>query len=290
MKLYLRKPPDIQARKLYLSCSGRRLPMLLLTPKPENLAPEERLKKHPGILWIHGGGYATGFMGMVYMGRAVELVRKYGATVLSPGYRLSLAAPYPAALMDCYRALLHFKRHAEEWGVRSDQLMVGGESAGGGLAAALCMLARDKGTVNIAYQMPLYPMLDDRDTDSSRDNHGRIWNTRRNHLAWRLYLRNQKGSDCPPYAAPARQTDYAGLPPAYTFVGEGEPFYRETLTYIDNLRRAGVEANVDVYPSDMHAFDMMAPDTPLSREAARRFEEQYQYAAAHFFAPQRKER
>ena len=78
---------------------------------------------------------------------------------------------------------------AGELGILLDQLMVGGESAGGGLCAAVCIAARDKGTVNVAYQMPLYPMLDNHDTESSRDNHGKIWNTRRNHLGWRMYLR-----------------------------------------------------------------------------------------------------
>ena len=119
------------------------------------------------------------------MSRAVELVKRFGAVVLSPGYRLALQAPYPAAMDDCYAALLYLRSHAAALGVRSDQLMVGGESAGGGLCAAVCIRARDEGTVNVAFQMPLYPMLDDRDTETSRDNHGRVWNTRRNHLAWR---------------------------------------------------------------------------------------------------------
>ena len=109
--------------------------------------------------------------------------RRIPAVVVSPGYRLALAAPYPAALDDCYAALLYMKSHAAGLGVRVDQLMVGGESAGGGLCAALCIKARDTGAVNVAFQMPLYPMLDDRDTETSRDNHGKMWNTRRNRFA-----------------------------------------------------------------------------------------------------------
>ena len=138
---------------------------------------------------------------------------------------------------DCYAALLYLRSHAAALGVRSDQLMVGGESAGGGLCAAVCIRARDEGTVNVAFQMPLYPMLDDRDTETSRDNHGRGWNTRRNHLAWRLYLRGSDRADLPPYAAPARLTDFSGLPPAYSFVGDGEPFYAETVRYFAAARR-----------------------------------------------------
>ena len=89
--------------------------------------------------------------------------------------------------------------------------MVGGESAGGGLAAAISMLARDKGEVKIAFQMPLYPMIDNFDTESSRDNHAKVWNTRRNHQAWAVYLRKDAKKEVSPYAAPSRQTDYSNL-------------------------------------------------------------------------------
>lgn len=88
----------------------------------------------------------------------------------------------------------------------------------------MSLMARDRASVNIAFQMPLYPMLDDRDTESSRDNHGQVWNTRKNHIAWKLYLRGTPKGHVPAYAAPARAQDVSGLPPAYTFVGDGEPF------------------------------------------------------------------
>lgn len=248
------------------------------------LSPKMGFHNAPGILWLHGGGYMLGMKEMVYMSRAVDLVKKYGATVISPGYRLSFFSPYPAAIEDCYAALLYLKNHAEELGVNKNQIMIGGESAGGGLCAALCMMARDRNEVHIAYQMPLYPMLDNLDTESSADNHGKVWNTRKNHLAWKLYLRKEAKSIVSPYAAPARETDYTGLPPAYTFVGNGEPFYSETCTYIENLKAAGIEARIDIYHSDMHAFDMMKPEEPLSREAARNFNRNFEYAMKHYFA------
>ena len=224
------------------------------------------------------------------MSRAVELVKRFGAVVLSPGYRLALQAPYPAAMDDCYAALLYLRSHAAALGVRSDQLMVGGESAGGGLCAAVCIRARDEGTVNVAFQMPLYPMLDDHDTETSRDNHGRVWNTRRNHLAWRLYLRGRDRADLPPYAAPARLTDFSGLPPAYSFVGDGEPFYAETVRYFAQLRAAGIPAEMDIYHTDLHAFDMMQPKTALSQQAAAAFDRHFAWALAHCFAPQKTEK
>ena len=244
----------------------------------------------PGILWIHGGGYVTGMAKMIYMSRAMNLVKKYGAVVVTPEYRLSKEAPYPAALQDCYAALKYLKEHAEELGVNSSQIMVGGESAGGGLTAALCMYARDKGEVNIAYQMPLYPMMDNLDTDSSKDNHAPVWNTKRNHMGWKAYLGDlwELGEKVSPYAAAARQTDYVNLPPAYTFVGDIEPFYCETLTYIENLKKAGVEASVDVYPNCFHAFDMLLPFKKVSKQAIAEFEKQYLEACKKYYAEQDK--
>ena len=250
-----------------------------LVVKPQKPAPEA-----PGVLWIHGGGYITGMKEMVYMGRAMDLVRKYGAVVVSPGYRLALQKPYPAALDDCYETLLYMKEHAAELGFRKDQIMVGGESAGGGLAAAVCIKARDNGKVNVAFQMPLYPMISNIDTESSKDNHGKVWNTRRNHLGWKLYLRGDANNPVSPYAAPAQETDYANLPPCYTFVGDGEPFYCETLEYVNQLRKAGVTAAVDVYHTNVHAFDMMNPDEENSRKAITAFDEQFEYALRNYFA------
>lgn len=252
----MRPDKDICVRKIAILSGKRHIPALVLSPK-------EKPVQATGILWLHGGGYIAGMKEMVHMSRAVDLVKQFGAVVVSPGYRLAPLAPYPAAMEDCYAALLYLKAHAEELGVRDDQLMVGGESAGGGLCAAVCIKARDTGTVHIAFQMPLYPMLDDRDTESSRNNRGRVWNTRKNHFAWRCYLRGQNRQSLPPYAAPTRLADFTGLPPAYTFVGDGEPFYTETVRYIEALRVCGIPAGLDVYHSNMHAFDMMQPETTL---------------------------
>lgn len=115
----------------------------------------------PGLLWMHGGGYAFGTP-QQDSGTFKRFIKACGCTVVAPDYSLSPEAPYPAALEDCYTALLWLKNNAARLGVRSDQLMVGGVSAGGGLAAALAIYARDKNEVAIAFQMPLYPMLDDR--------------------------------------------------------------------------------------------------------------------------------
>ena len=270
----------VEKRKI--PSTGRDIKILIFRPTAAKKDPAQTL----GVLWIHGGGYATGMAEMAYFSRPLALVKKYGAVVVCVNYRLSIEAPYPAALDDCHSALCWMKEYADELGINNGQIMVGGESAGGGLTAALCMYARDKGSVNIAYQMPLYPMLDDCDTESSRDNHAPIWNTKRNHAAWKLYLKGLTA--IPPYAAPARQTNYSNLPPAYTFVGDIEPFYCETLSYIENLKVAGVEASVDIYPNWFHAYDMFFPFKAMAKQAIAKFEEQFCYAAEHFFAPQNK--
>ena len=244
-----------------------KLKLLILKPA---IRTEEQV---PGVLWIHGGGYQSGSSRAVYVTRALSLVVKFGMVLVAPDYRLSRHHPYPAGLHDCYAALLWLKEHAEELNIRTDQIMVGGESAGGGMTAALCMLAHDRNEVNIAFQMPLYPMLDCDDTESSADNNTPIfWNTKRNHEAWKQYLGPLWGSEnVPPYASPAKQTDYSGLPPCYTFVADGEPFYAETLRYVENLNRAGVPAKADVFHAEMHAFDALFPWRKASKDAKAAF-------------------
>lgn len=248
------------------------------------LSPIGITEKVPGILWLHGGGYYEGSAEMARISRGRDAAQRYGAVIVSPEYRLSGEAPYPAALDDAYAALVWLKKNADELGV--SVIMVGGESAGGGLCAALCMLARDRGEVDVVFQMPLYPMLDCDDTESSRDNVNPLfWDTRRNHEAWKQYLGPLWGSDdVPPYASPAKQTDYSRLPPCYTFVADGEPFYSETLRYVEELKKAGVEAHADVYHTDVHAFDQIFPFKRISREAKENFLEYFGRANARFLA------
>ena len=268
-------------QKRTIPVNGHKIRLLILHPLSGGQ------EKAPGVLWIHGGGYQSGSAKDVFATRALSLVVKFGAVLVAPEYRLSRKHPYPAALQDCYTALLYMTEHAEELGIRDDQIMVGGESAGGGMTAALCMLARDRGEVSIAFQMPIYPMLDDRDTPTSRDNHAPNWNTRRNRKAWKRYLRETYGTELVPYyAAPSRCTDYSGLPPCYTYVGEIEPFCYETEEYVRRLRAAGVEAHIDVYPDWFHAYDLFHPTKKIVREAVGRFEERFRYAMEHYYAPQ----
>jgi acetyl esterase/lipase len=242
----------------------------------------------PGVLWLHGGGYALGSPEQA-QAMAKRLIEASNCVVIAPDYRLSVEAPYPAALEDSYEALLWMKRHAKELGIRDNQLMVGGDSAGGGLTAALTLYARDKREVAIAFQMPLYPMLDDRMTsESSRDNDAPVWNSKSNFNAWKLYLGelfNTPNVSC--YAAPARAEDYTSLPPTVTFVGELEPFRDETVQYVENLKKAGVPVDFEIYKGCYHAFEQMCPKAGVSKRAISFLICSFEYAVNHYFAEQK---
>lgn len=231
------------------------------------LSPKKREGLLPGILWIHGGGYVTGMAEMVYASCGKMLAEQSGAVVVAPNYALM---PYPIPLEDCAAALDWMTANAAALGIDKTRIVIGGESAGGGLTAALCLYARDR-DIPVKLQLPLYPMLDYQDTKTSRDNHGHMWNTRRNHYGWKQYLRllDDRGT-VPAYASAARETDLRGLPLCYTFVLDGEPFFEETIRYVQRLKEAGVPAELDVYHGDVHAFDMLTPWTKEARAARRK--------------------
>lgn len=223
--------------------------------------------RRPGVLWLHGGGYAIGIPEMDARTHAI-LCRELDCVVVAPDYRLSIDAPYPAALDDCYDTLLWMQRSADELGIDRDRIIVGGNSAGGGLAAAVSLRARDTGDVKIAVQLPLYPMIDDRmTTESARDNDAPVWNSETNGWAWRLYLGARTADDVPAYAAPSRAEDLRGLPPAVTFVGELDPFRDETIAYVERLRTAGVPVDFELFEGCYHGFDIVCPDAAVSRRA-----------------------
>jgi acetyl esterase/lipase len=236
-----------------------------------------------GLLWMHGGGYASGLPEQDCL--FADLFCHDGSCVaVLPDYTRSVDAPYPASLHDCYLALQWMWKHADELGIDSNQIFVGGESAGGGLTAAVCLYARDKGHIPIAFQLPLYPMLDDREiTKSSQNNDAPIWNTKSNRTGWNLYLQSIDGSDkVPCYAAPARATDYFGLPPACTYVGTIEPFYDETVAYFEELKKAGIPVHLKKFEGCFHAFDLIAYPTKPAQEARKFLVDTFRYAQKNY--------
>ena len=240
----------------------------------------------PGVLFLHGGGYVFGSPEQFAPAYSM-LLQTRDCVVVAPDYRKSLEAPYPAAVHDCSGSLLWLKAHAAELGVREDQLLVMGMSAGGGLTAAVSLLARDRGDVRIAHQLPLYPMIDHRMiTDSARDNDAPVWGSRHNRIAWDLYLGRLAGGEVPKYASPALETDCTGLPPTTTFVGELDPFRDETVAYVDGLRAAGVSVELRRYAGCYHGFDMIRPGAKVSRDANQFVRDRFAYAVDHDFAKQ----
>lgn len=250
--------------------------------KPVN--PKENV---PGVLWLHGGGYALGAPEQAKV-MAKRFIEVSNCVVVAPDYRLSIESPYPSALEDSYEALSWMKSHAKELGIRDNQLMVGGDSAGGGLTAALTLYARDKGEISIAFQMPLYPMLDDRMiSESAKDNNAPVWNSKSNFNGWKLYLAELFGTpNVPYYAAPARAEDYRNLPPTATFVGELEPFRDETIQYVEKLRKDGVLVEFEIYKGCYHAFEQMCPNADVSKKAIAFIINSFKYAVEHYFVEQ----
>ncbi|MDP7702066.1 alpha/beta hydrolase [Mycobacterium sp. TY815] len=210
----------------------------------------------PALLWVHGGGTVMGCAAQEdrYCRKLSYLA---GVAVVAVEHRLAPEHPYPVPLDDCYAALLWLQR--QSW-VDATRIAVGGASAGGYFAAALAQRAQDRGDVAPVFQMLVYPMLDDR-TGAKPDGRKRfMWSERDNQLAWQWYL---AGSD-PDEAVPARRTDLSGLPPAWIGVGTLDLFYPECVSYARRLRAAGVPVHEHIAAGAFHAFDLLAPNAPIS--------------------------
>lgn len=225
-------------------------------------------QKLPALLWLHGGGYVLGHPnGEDFI--CEGFVHTADCVVVSPDYRLAPEHPYPAAIEDAYAALVWLAGNAEEFCIDLNRIAIGGASAGGGLTAALALLARDRCGPKLCFQMPLYPMIDDRNDSSSSHEitDSRVWNHANNAVAWDMYLSGTSASNIPPYAAPYRARKLEGLPPAYTCVGQLDPFRDETIEYVARLAQAGVEVEFHLYPGGYHAFEHVVPDADISKRA-----------------------
>ncbi len=234
----------------------------------------------PAILHIHGGGYVLG-VPEINDAENRNLAAELGCAVFSVDYRLAPETPHPGPVEDCYAALAWL--HANAGALQIDPARVGvkGESAGGGLAAALTLLARDRDEFPLAFQHLIYPMLDDR-TCIHADPHPHtgelVWTREDNHFGWSSLLGAEPGGEnISPYAAPARAENLAGLPPAFLSIGALDLFLEENLDYARRLTRAGVAVELHVYPGAFHGFDFLstcAVSTAAQRDslaALRRF-------------------
>ncbi|UKY54706.1 alpha/beta hydrolase [Streptomyces inhibens] len=224
----------------------------------------------PLLYYMHGGAMITGNAWSVLPRILREWALPLELAVISVEYRLAPRAQYPGPLEDCYAGLVWAARHAAELDIDADRIIIGGKSAGGGLAAALALLTRDRGGPGPLGQLLLCPMLDDRDsTFSSHQMTGLgMWDLTSNATAWKALLGDRYGgADLPPYAAPARATALSGLPPAYIEVGSAEMFRDEDVAYANAIWQAGGQAELHVWPGAYHGFDSLAPRAALSQDA-----------------------
>jgi len=222
----------------------------------------------PAVLYIHGGGMILGDLDM-YDAVIRQYVSSSGVPVLAVDYRIAPEHPHPTPVEDCYAGLVWLAEHAGELGVDLARIAVMGDSAGGGLAAAVALLARDRGGPALSRQILVYPMLDDRNTTPAPALQPFLtWTYDDNVTGWNALLEGRAGTDgVPAYAAPARAGDLSGLPPAYIDVGELDIFCVEDISYAQRLVAARVPVELHVHRGAPHGFEAFAPQADVSRRA-----------------------
>jgi acetyl esterase/lipase len=238
------------------------IPLLICTPVGASAS-------RPVLYFLHGGGFFCNDH-RLGLDQLLEMAERFGATLISIGYRLAPEHPYPAQINDAYAGLLWAADHADELGIDPERIVVTGYSAGGGLSAALALTVRDKGGPRLLGQMLMSPMLDDRnDSASAMQMDGiEFWNRSHNLFGWSSLLGDVQGAaDVPQYAAPARATDLTGLPPAFLDVGSAECLRDEILAYAGRIWQAGGKAELHVWPGGFHAFDREVPEARISKAA-----------------------
>ncbi|WP_298803737.1 alpha/beta hydrolase [uncultured Pseudokineococcus sp.] len=229
--------------------------------------PRSAQGRVPALLWIHGGGMVSG-TALIDERANMDLARTLGVVVASVEYRLAPGAQAPSQVEDCYAALRWLAAGAGDVGVDPERIAVGGASAGGGLAAGLVLLAHDRGGPAVAFQLLVYPMIDDRTVvrDGAPVPGVRVWTPASNRYGWTSYLGVPPGSPgVSAYAAPARRADLTGLPPAWVGVGTLDLFHDEDVRYAHRLREAGVACALDVVEGAFHGFDALFPRRQVSR-------------------------
>ena len=252
-------PTDIEITETTIPGPDCEIPLAIYQPP----APAPR----GGLLWFHGGGYIVGVERDD--ARCIEFAEFIGCTVVSVGYRLAPESTYRESIADSFAALNWMVEQASELGIDRDRIAIGGGSAGGGLAAGLAHYNRDNLGPELAFQLLIYPMIDDtHDTPSGHaDTCPTIWNRDVSFKAWKMYLGDEYGSETvSPYAAAARATDLSGLPPALVTVGAMDLFRDENINYAQRLMAAGIPTDLQVFAGMFHGAEMAAPDAAASKQ------------------------
>jgi acetyl esterase/lipase len=219
----------------------------------------------PGLLWVHGGGYVIG--DARDDASCIPHAEHTGCTIVSVDYRMAPEHPFPAGPEDCHAGLLWMVENAEELGVDTERLAIGGASAGSGMAAGVALMNRDRGGPQLSFQLLIYPMIDDtHETPSGHSvTHPNVWNRDVSLKAWKMYLGDAYGGDVSPYAAASRATDVSNLPPTYICVGTMDLFRDEDIEYARRLLAAGVPTELQVYPGCFHGSEAFAPEAAVSQ-------------------------
>lgn len=246
---------------------GGDLPVTIYTPEGDG--------PFPAIYHIHGGGYVGGAAApLEFMHR--PMAEALGCVIVTVDYRLAPETPHPGPVEDCYAGLAWLFANALELNVDPARIGVMGESAGGGLAAALALLARDRAEYALRFQHLIYPMIDDRTctrTDVDPNVGEFVWTPHNNAFGWRALLGHEPGGEgVSPYAAAARAEDLAGLPPAFISTGALDLFLEEDLDYARRLLRAGVPVELHVWPGAFHGFELLATSAIAQAANAARLE------------------
>lgn len=251
------QPSDITIEERMIAGPDGEIPVVIYQP------PTPALRG--ALLWIHGGGFIIG------SGRndphGIGFSEHVGCAVVSVDYRLAPENTYQAAVSDCVGALNWIFESAEELGVDPKRIAIGGASAGGGLTAGVSLYNRDHTGHDVAFQLLIYPMLDDtHDSPSGRAiTHPTVWNRDLSFKAWKMYLGDEYGTDrVSPYAAAARAKDLRGLPPALVTVGAMDLFRDEDIEYAQRLMAAGVPTELQVFAGMYHGAEMSLPDAAIS--------------------------
>jgi acetyl esterase/lipase len=263
---FMSSPKDLEGifiENIHISGQDERTQVRLRIYKPENTSAPR-----PVLLWMHGGGYVIGRPEQDDAS-CVQYVRDLGITVVSVDYRCGPKHPFPAGLDDCSAALKWVSSHTQDLNIDPERIAVGGNSAGSGLATALDQLAHDRNETKIAFQLLIYPMLDDRTvlrTDID-DSSNITWHHNDNRFGWESYLGMECGADdVPAYSVPARRADLSGLPPAWIGVGDLDIFHDEDVAYAQRLRECGVECELEVVEGAFHGFDVFDLKIPLVQD------------------------
>ena len=252
-------PTDVAIEELSIPGPDCDIPIVVY--QPPGPAPRG------GLLWMHGGGYIVGVARDD--ARCIEFAEVVGCAVVSVDYRLAPESTYKESIADCFAALNWMADNAGDLGIDKARMAIGGGSAGGGLTAGLAHYNRDNKGPALAYQMMIYPMIDDtHDTPSGHaDTCPTIWNRDVSFKAWKMYLGAEYGTEnVSPYAAATRATDLTGLPPALVTVGAMDLFRDENIDYAQRLMAAGVATDLQVYAGMFHGAEMSAPEAAASKQ------------------------